>query len=88
MSPKYSISYARWVAKDIDKIPYHEMMRIFDKIEALASEELWLDIKKMRWYKEDTYRLRVWDYRVIYRKNGDILTILVLEIWHRKDIYD
>ncbi len=64
------------------------MMRIFDKIEALADEESWLDIKKMKWYKEDTYRLRVGDYRVIYRKKDDVLMILVLEIWHRKDIYE
>lgn len=80
MSPKYKIIYARSVAKDISMIPHQTMMRIFDKIEALASEEPGLDIKKLKGYSEDTYRLRVGDYRVIYRKKGDILIILILEI--------
>ena len=38
MSLKYKITYARGVAKDTDKIPYQDMMRIFDKIETLADE--------------------------------------------------
>jgi hypothetical protein len=35
------------VAKDIEKIPHQTMMRIFDKIEALASGEPGLDIRKL-----------------------------------------
>jgi mRNA interferase RelE/StbE len=32
------------------------------------------------------YRLRIGDYRVIYRVNGDVVTVVA--IGHRKDIYD
>jgi hypothetical protein len=48
MSQIYSVIYARGVAKDIEKIPHEVMMRIFEKIEALAREESGLDIKKLR----------------------------------------
>ncbi len=84
---KYKISYVRSVAKDIEKIPYQTMARIFEKIEALANDTSGLDIKKLKWHTDDTYRLRVWDYRIIYRKKNEELIILVLEIGHRKEIY-
>jgi hypothetical protein len=48
MSQKYSIIYARGVAKDLERIPHTMMMRIFDKIEALAHDESGLDIKKLK----------------------------------------
>jgi len=37
--------------------------------------------------RPDTYRIRVGDYRVIYRIEDDQLIVLVVEIGHRKDIY-
>lgn len=33
------------------------------------------------------YRIRVGDYRVIYQVENSILTIYVIRIGHRKDIY-
>ncbi|MCK4763017.1 MAG: type II toxin-antitoxin system RelE/ParE family toxin [Candidatus Aminicenantes bacterium] len=35
----------------------------------------------------DLYRIRSGDYRVIYQIKDDILTILIIRIGHRKDIY-
>ncbi|MCL1470975.1 type II toxin-antitoxin system RelE/ParE family toxin [Argonema antarcticum A004/B2] len=32
-------------------------------------------------------RLRVGDYRVIYRIENDILEILIIKVGHRKNIY-
>lgn len=36
---------------------------------------------------DDLYRLRIGDYRVIYKIINEELIILVLKIGHRKDIY-
>jgi mRNA interferase RelE/StbE len=36
---------------------------------------------------EDLYRLRVGDYRIIYHIEEQVLTILVLKIGYRKDLY-
>lgn len=33
-------------------------------------------------------RLRVGDYKVVYRIDTDCLTVIVIAIKHRKDIYD
>ncbi len=85
---KYKIIYDKSVAKDFDSIPQQDVKKIIEKIHALARDENGLDIKKLKWYLENTYRLRVGNYRVIYEKIGAELIILVLEIGHRKDIYE
>lgn len=39
------------------------------------------------WTREDDYRLRAGNYRVIYRLEGDRLVVLVVTIGHRRDVY-
>ena len=34
------------------------------------------------------YRIRIGDYRVIYNIEDKILTVFVIDVGHRKDIYD
>lgn len=88
MSQRYKVIYEKRVAKDIEKIPHVDVVRIVDRIHALAREEAWLDIKKLKWYVDNLYRLRVGDYRVIYEKRNNELIILILQVGHRKDIYE
>jgi mRNA interferase RelE/StbE len=35
----------------------------------------------------DLYRIRVGQYRIIYQVRGEMLTVLVLSIGHRREIY-
>ena len=37
--------------------------------------------------KSGLYRLRVGDYRIVYKIDDDRLIVLVVRIGHRKDIY-
>ena len=45
-----------------------------------------LDIKKLNGY-EKRYRLRIWDYRIIYEIYDDILIIIALTGDNRGDVY-
>ena len=36
---------------------------------------------------KEEYRIRVGNYRVLYEIHDDIITIIVIDIGHRKDIY-
>jgi len=35
----------------------------------------------------NTYRLRVGDYRILYRVHDDALVILVVRVGHRREVY-
>ena len=35
----------------------------------------------------DLYRIRIGDYRIVYQLRNQALTVLVVSIGHRKDIY-
>lgn len=53
-------------------------------IDDLAVEPRPSGVKKLT---KDYYRIRVGDYRVVYEIKDEILTILVLKIGDRKEIY-
>ncbi len=36
---------------------------------------------------ERFYRIRVGDYRIVYRINDDTLSVLVISVGHRRDVY-
>jgi mRNA interferase RelE/StbE len=46
-----------------------------------------LDIKKLEGKENPTYRLRSGDYRIIYTIEKQIVTVLVIEIKHRREVY-
>ena len=36
----------------------------------------------------DLWRIRVGDYRLVYRVRDEVLLVLVVAVGHRKDVYD
>ncbi len=48
MLQKYRVIYEKRVAKDMDRIPHYEVVKIIEKIHALAHGEVGLDIKKLK----------------------------------------
>jgi mRNA interferase RelE/StbE len=36
---------------------------------------------------EDAYRIRVGDYRIVYKIVDRVLTVFVVRVGHRKDVY-
>jgi mRNA interferase RelE/StbE len=85
MNP-YKIIFDKGVAKDLSKIPRNETDRILKKIDLLASEPhppQSLKISGM----EAVYRLRVGNYRVIYRIDKHLKEVTVYHIRDRKDVY-
>ena len=60
--------------------------RIVDEVQKLAEEPLPHGSEKLTG-SERTYRIRVGDYRVVYTVRDDELTVLVVRIAHRKDVY-
>jgi mRNA interferase RelE/StbE len=80
---QYSIEIKPQAIKDGKKIPPKQLGRIFDKIELLG-DNLQGDVKHLTSFSPE-YRLRVWDYRVLFEIEQD--AVVVYRIKHRKDVY-
>jgi mRNA interferase RelE/StbE len=80
---RYEIRFKPRALKDGKKIPLNELVRIFEKIEALQ-DDLAGDVKRLT-DSHPEYRLRVGDYRVLFEIEHD--QVVVYRIRHRKDAY-
>lgn len=79
----YKIKLSKDAEKFLQKQPPKQQARIIDAILKLPYSG---DIKVMKGHG-DLYRLRVGAYRIIYSVENDQLTVYVLEIGNRGDIY-
>lgn len=82
----YKITISRKAIKVLEKIhePYYSQIKI--SIYQLAEDPRPIGSKKLK--GRDGYRIRVGNYRIIYEIIDRILTIDIIAIGHRKDIYD
>jgi hypothetical protein len=68
----------------IEYLDYH--FKGFPAIASLAIDPLPIGVKKLSGFAY-THRIRVGNYRVIYELHGHELTVTVLKVAHRKDVY-
>ena len=82
---KYSIHARSSVEKDLRLITKKDQIKILKRIDALALNPRPRGCKKLAGqYK---YRIRQGDYRIIYTIIDNELTIWVVKVVHRKDVY-
>jgi mRNA interferase RelE/StbE len=81
----YKIYFRQSVLKDLAKIPKRELQRIIKRIEKLGSDPRPWGCEKIS--GQDRFRIRQGSYRIIYSIQDDELTIWVVKIGHRRDIY-
>ncbi len=82
----YGLAYSPSAAKQLEKLEHSIQERIVVALERLRIRPESCDIKKL--VGMQGYRFRVGDYRVIFDMEKNKLIILVLQIGHRKNIYD
>jgi len=74
------------VIKDMKKIDKIWQKKILHKIKTTLSKNPHKG-KKLIGNLSDFYRLRVGDYRIIYSIDEEIVTVEVVKVRHRKDVY-
>ncbi len=82
----YDIVYSDKAVKQLEKLDREIHVRIITTLERLRIRPESHDIKKL--VGMPGFRFRVGDYRVIFDLEKEKLLILVLEIGHRRNIYD
>jgi len=81
----YKIFFKRSVEKDFKTIPKKDLNRILDRIEKLAEDPRPSGSEKLT--GQERYRVRQGLYRIVYSIQDNELTIWVVKVGHRKDVY-
>ena len=81
----YQILFEKASIKSLSKLPAEAQVKIVEAIENLSENPRPNGSKKLE--GREGYRIRIGDYRVIYLINDKKITVLILDIGKRKEIY-
>jgi mRNA interferase RelE/StbE len=81
----YKLFFKKSVQKDFDTIPKKDLKRILSRIKTLAENPRPSGCEKLT--GQERYRLRQGQYRIVYSIQDDELTVWIVKVGHRKDIY-
>lgn len=81
----YKIYFRELVEKDLRAIPTRDLRKILLRIEALATDPRPSGCEKLT--GQDRYRVRQGRYRIVYSIQDEVLTVWIVKVGHRKDIY-
>ena len=82
---EYEILFKESAYKDLKKIPKADLRKILSRIKKLSDNPRPAGCEKLT--GQERYRLRQGKYRIVYSIQDDKLTIWVVKVGHRKDIY-
>ncbi|MGB7631413.1 MAG: type II toxin-antitoxin system RelE/ParE family toxin [Candidatus Deferrimicrobium sp.] len=82
----YTVEFTHRAEKDFRALPPEIRRRLASKIDALAIDPRPQGVRILAG-TEDIFRLRVGDYRILYRILDDRLVVLLVKIGHRREIY-
>ena len=83
--PEYQIRISRSAQKQLDKLPDAIADTLIHSISLLTKNPRPPGYKKLK--GRDAYRIRKGDYRIIYDIYDNVLTVEVIDVGHRRDIY-
>jgi mRNA interferase RelE/StbE len=84
----FRVVWATSAARAFRKLSEDTRRRIAPRIDALAQDPTPSDAKHMHGIGPDLWRIRVGDYRVVYRIRRAEVLVVVLTVGHRSDVYD
>lgn len=82
----YQVVIEKQAQKQLAKISPPDYAKIVAALKDLAGDPRPHGYKKLK--GRPGYRIRVGDYRIIYQVKDNILTVFVLIIGHRREVYD
>ncbi len=84
---RYKVRIKRKAQKQIEKLSKSTQDRVLHKIRNLSDEPRPPGSRKIVG-SENSWRIRVGDYRILYTIEDNILLVEVIRVRHRKDAYD
>jgi mRNA interferase RelE/StbE len=83
---RYIIEFRPSARRDLKPLPADVIRRVDKAILALEENPRPPTCTKMSG-RENRYRIRVGDYRILYEVRDDVLLVLVVRIGHRREVY-
>lgn len=83
----YKIDYAERLEDTIKKFPKHDRKSIYDKIDSLKKDPRPSGVEPLQGEWKGFYRVRTGDYRIIYRIQDKILTVYIVKVAKRGEVY-
>jgi len=84
--PEYTITFARSARRELERLDTRFVVRIFPAIESLAQEARPSGCRKLRG-QENLWRIRIGDYRVVYKIDDGASVIDIVAVRHRREAY-
>jgi mRNA interferase RelE/StbE len=81
----YELVFKKSVARDLRAFPKQDVKRIMERIRLLADNPRPIGCEKLS--GQERYRVRQGVYRIIYEIQDRKLTVLIVKIGHRREIY-
>ena len=81
----YKIFFRKSVWKDFESIPKKELNRILKKIESFSENPRPSGSQKLSC--QERFRIRQGRYRIVYSIQDEELTVWIVKVGHRKDVY-
>jgi len=81
----YELFFKKSVFMDFKSIPKKDLQKILERIESLAGNPRLPGSKKLA--GQERYRLRQGRYRILYSIQDQELTIWIIKVGHRKNVY-
>ncbi len=81
----YKLVIKHSVAKDLRPIPNKDVQRILKRIEQLAFDPRPPDCKKLT--GDEKYRIQQGNYRILYTIEDNIVTVTIVKVGHRRNVY-
>ena len=82
----YAIEVAPAAERAIKKLSDEIRRRIVKAILKLEEEPRPSGIRKLSG-ENDLYRIRVGDYRIVYKIQDDVLVVVIVRVGHRREVY-
>jgi mRNA interferase RelE/StbE len=81
----YEILFRDSVWKELNKVSKADLKKILSRIEQLRSDPRPVGCEKLT--AHELYRVRQGHYRIVYSIQDKDLTVWVVKVGHRKDVY-
>jgi mRNA interferase RelE/StbE len=85
MMAGYKVLFKKSVERDFKNIPKADLQRIIKLVGSLAENLRPPGCEKLT--GQERYRIRQGRYRIVYSIEGNELTVWVVKVTHRKDVY-